>query len=215
MERREPRLRAPQHLEQHSLPEFITLARVVRPRGRIGEVAAEILTDFPNRLSALGEVYLYDGTHAPPRPVKVRRCWLSKSRGGQAIFHFEGVNSISEAERIVGCEVQVPLSQRVTLPAGSYFVSDLVGCEVWAKLSPPSPTEYEKGGAELPEFERVGVVKELQPTGEGTPGTPVLAVETPHGELLIPFAEDICTCIDVVARRIEVLLPEGLRELNR
>jgi ribosomal 30S subunit maturation factor RimM len=32
--------------------------------------------------------------------------------------------------------------------------------------------------------------------------------------LLIPLAEDICTEIDAAARRIDVLLPEGLRELN-
>jgi ribosomal 30S subunit maturation factor RimM len=32
--------------------------------------------------------------------------------------------------------------------------------------------------------------------------------------LLIPLADDICRRIDVVARRIEVVLPEGLRELN-
>ncbi len=45
-------------------------------------------------------------------------------------------------------------------------------------------------------------------------GTPVLEVETARGELLIPLAEDICKRIDTVARRIEVELPEGLRELN-
>jgi len=45
-------------------------------------------------------------------------------------------------------------------------------------------------------------------------GTPVLEVETAQGELLIPLAADICRRIDTVARRIEVELPEGLRELN-
>ena len=42
---------------------------------------------------------------------------------------------------------------------------------------------------------------------------PLLAVDTSRGELLVPLAEDICTMIDVAARRIEVHLPEGLREL--
>jgi len=41
-----------------------------------------------------------------------------------------------------------------------------------------------------------------------------LAVATRRGEILIPLAEDICTRIDLVARRIQVVLPEGLRELN-
>jgi len=40
-------------------------------------------------------------------------------------------------------------------------------------------------------------------------------VETPGGEILIPLAMDICTKIDTVARRIDVVLPDGLRDLNR
>jgi ribosomal 30S subunit maturation factor RimM len=39
-------------------------------------------------------------------------------------------------------------------------------------------------------------------------------VATSAGELLIPLAAEICTLIDLEARRIEVRLPEGLRELN-
>jgi ribosomal 30S subunit maturation factor RimM len=42
----------------------------------------------------------------------------------------------------------------------------------------------------------------------------VLEVDTSQGELLIPLAEDICTKIDPHARRIDVVLPEGLRDLN-
>ncbi|MCL5289103.1 MAG: ribosome maturation factor RimM [Acidobacteria bacterium] len=171
----------------------VALARILRSRGRIGEVAAEILTDFPQRLTALREVYLSDGKN-PPRRIAVRRCRLHK---GQALFHFEGVDSISAAEVLKGLEIQVPLSERVALPTGMFFISDLMGCEVW-----------EQGG-----LAPLGTVRDVQPTGEGTPGTPLLIVDTPRGELLIPFAAEICTRIDPAGRRIEVVLPEGLREL--
>ena len=60
----------------------------------------------------------------------VRSCWLSHSRGGQAIFLFEGSDSIHDAEKLVGLEVQIPLAERVKLPAGSYYITDLAGCEV-------------------------------------------------------------------------------------
>jgi hypothetical protein len=33
--------------------------------------------------------------------------------------------------------------------------------------------------------------------------------------LLIPLAENICTRIDILERRIDVVLPDGLRDLNR
>jgi 16S rRNA processing protein RimM len=172
------------------------VARVLRPHGRRGEVAAEILTDFPERLKTLSKVELWDGRSAP-RQTAVCGCWLSHSRGGQAIFHFEGSDSISDAEKFVGLEVQIPLADRMELPPGSYYLADLVGCAVWEKGAP------------------VGNVSEVQFPGEGGAGTPILVVDSPQGELLIPLAEDICVYIDTTARRIEVALPEGLRELNR
>jgi 16S rRNA processing protein RimM len=176
--------------------ERVTVARILRPQGRRGEVAAEILTDFPDRLTRLSAAFLSDGT-SEPRPVNVRGCWLSQSRGGQAIFHFEGSDSISDAEKLVGLEVQIPIADRMPLPGGSYYVTDLIGCEV------------RDGDGEL------GRVRDVQFTGEDTPGTPLLVIDAPEGELLVPLAQEICTGIDLPARRIDVNLPEGLRDLNR
>lgn len=174
-----------------------TVARILRPHGRRGEVAAEILTDFPERLTRLRSALLWDG-RAQPRAVAVRTCWISRSRGGQAIFQFEGSDSISAAEKLVGLEVQIPLSERMALPAGSYYISDLIGCEV-----------REKDGAPL------GRVRDVRFTGEEVAGTPLLVVNSPRGELLIPLAQEICVRVDVAAHRVEVVLPEGLAELNR
>ncbi len=189
--------------------EYVTLARILRPRGNRGEVAAEILTDFPERLTALRHVFLSDGKSAP-RPARVVRAWLSHSRGGQAIFQIEGCDSIAAAEKLRGLDVQVPLAERVALPAGRYYVTDLIGCEV-RELGASAVLGHvaDAGKASL------GTVRDVQFTGEATSGTPLLVVETPRGELLIPLAEDICRRIDVAARLIEVTLPEGLRELNR
>ena len=175
----------------------VTLARVVRPHGRRGEIAAEILTDFPERLTSLREAYLWSGA-GEPRRVGIRSCWLSRSRGGQAIFHFDGCEGIADAERLRGYEVQVPLAERLPLPAGRYYVTDLIGCEV-----------RERDGTPL------GRVRDVEMLGENTPAAAVLVVETPRGELLVPLAEEICTQIDLPERRIEVVLPEGLLELNR
>ena len=172
----------------------VTLARILRARGLRGEVAAEILTDFPERLPKLREVWLSDGKSAPRR-VSVQRCWLSPSRGGQAIFHFADVNRVEDAEPLRGLEVQVPIEQRAELAAGSYFVGDLVGCEVW-----------EAGAAAA-----LGAVRDVEFPG----GAPLLAVDTSAGEVLVPLAAEFCVHIDVKAKRIEVVLPEGLLDLNR
>ncbi len=61
----------------------------------------------------------------------VQSCWLSQNHRGQGVFHFAGVNSINEAEKFRGLDVLLPFEQRVSLPAGQYFVADLIGCAVF------------------------------------------------------------------------------------
>ena len=175
----------------------LTLARVLRPWGRRGEVAAEILTDFPERLNGLGRVWLADGRNLP-RAIEVVSCRL---HNGQAVIQFGGVASIDDAEKLRGLEIQVPLSERASLPSGRYYISELIGCAVW-----------EEGAAAA-----LGVVREVQPLAEAGAVAEawVLVVDLAGGrELLIPLAAEICIAIDIAARRISVRLPAGLREIN-
>ena len=193
----------------------MAVARILRPRGNKGEVAAELLTDFPERLAKLQQIYLGNaGGPASPRQVGLQSCWIDRNHPGQIIFHFEGSASIDDAEKLRGLAVLLPIEQRVSLPAGQYFVSDLIGCLVFElpqeqdALS-SSPCSLTTAPALL------GSVSDVRFTGEGVPGTPLLCVDTVDGEVQIPLAEDICKRVDTTARRIEVVLPEGLRELNR
>jgi len=175
----------------------VTLARVLRPHGRRGEVACEILTDFRKRLAKLTSCELWS-EKTGSRAVRVLSCWISHSRGGQAIFHFEGSESISDAEKLVGLEVQIPLAERIELPRASYYLDDLIGCKVQTADATP-----------------VGVVAGVEFTGEGVAGTPLLVLDSPRGELLIPLAQEICNEIDVRSKRIVIVPPEGLLDLNR
>jgi 16S rRNA processing protein RimM len=190
----------------------VLIARLLRARGNKGEVAAELLTDFPERLTRLTEVFLGQ-VGSEPHSVAVKSCWLSQNHRGQAVFHFEGVNSISEAEKFRGLDVLLPFRERVTLPPGQYFISDLIGCSVFDN---PLPTLVVASSpcslGEVPSL--LGTVRDVHIPGDEISGTPLLEVERSGGEILIPLAVDICTKIDTTARRIDVTLPEGLRELN-
>ncbi len=193
---------------------WVALAHILRPRGNKGEVAAELLTDFPQRLTGLREAFVGDGRQtSAPRPIQIKACWLSQNHPGQAVFHFEGCTSIDDAEKFRGEDVFLPIEQRVSLPAGQYFVSDLVGCSVFEAAREASPVASSPCSMSTAPL-LLGSVTDVQSTGEGISGTPLLVVDTRKGELLIPLAEDICTNINPAARRIDVLLPEGLRELN-
>lgn len=145
--------------------------------------------------------------------MPLKSCWLSQNHRGQAVFHFQGVASIYEAEKFRGLDVLLPIEQRVALAAGQYFVSELIGCSVFenplsASVVSSSPCSL----AEAPAL--LGTVRDVQFPGKELAGTPLLEVETSLGEILIPLAVDICTKIDPGQRRIEVTLPEGLRDLN-
>jgi 16S rRNA processing protein RimM len=195
-------------------PRWVLVARILRARGNKGEVAAELLTDFAQRLTKLQEVFVgHAEGKVEPRRMALKSCWLSQNHRGQAVFHFEGVTSITEAEKFRGLEVLLPFEQRVVLPAGHYFVSDLIGCSVFeTPASPPVVSSSPCSLAEAPAL--LGKVRDVQFPGENIAGTPLLEVDTSRGEILIPLALDICKKIDTAERRIEVELPEGLRDLN-
>jgi 16S rRNA processing protein RimM len=191
---------------------WVQVARIIRPRGNKGEVLAELFTDFPARLSSRLQVFLRQAQNEP-KAISLQNFWVDRNHPEHGIFHFEGCSSIDAAEKLRGFEVLIPLADRVKLPAGKFFVSDLIGCSIFenpaveAKLSSPAcATE------KAPRL--VGTVRDVFFPGEGTAGTPLLQVDSAAGELLVPLAEDICRSIDVAARRIDVTLPEGLSELN-
>jgi 16S rRNA processing protein RimM len=169
--------------------EFATIARIRRPQGRRGEVAVELYTDFPERFGEGSRVSLWLNGQ-PRRDMELEEdAWPHK---GGMILKFAGVDSISDAEKLSGWEVQVPTAERVALEGSAVYVSDLIGCKVIER------------GVELGFIEGI----------DDRTGTPVLSVKTPQGELLIPFATEICRVIDTDRKVVEVELPEGLRELN-
>jgi 16S rRNA processing protein RimM len=123
--------------------------------------------------------------------MEVERAWM---HGDRLIFKFKGVDTISDAERLAGAEVSIPMDQRPNAPEGEYYQSDLLGCKV-----------VDQAGRTL------GTVADWQETG----AAPLLVITQPDGrELLVPFAKSICTNIDPARRRIDVNLPEGLKDLN-
>jgi 16S rRNA processing protein RimM len=152
-------------------------------------LAAELDTEDPELLARVRHVALWNGAQRrPAQVVGVRR------HGDRLLLRFEGVNGLSDAEKIAGWEVQVAADQLEPAPPGSYYVADLVGCRV-----------REAGSCRL-----LGSVKGWLETG----ATPLLEVSDGKREVLVPFAAAICIRIDPAAREILVRLPEGLEDLN-
>jgi len=164
--------------------ELVAVARVVKPRGIKGEVACEMLTDFPERFEGLESVtaVLPDGGK---RELTIEEHWFQQDR---LVLKFTGVDSIEDAETLRNAEICVSESNVVELAAGEFFDWQLEGCRV-----------------ETIDGQSLGKVTELMRTG----GTEILVVKGDK-EYLIPFAESICVEVDIDNKRIVIDPPEGL-----
>jgi len=124
------------------------------------------------------------------RELVVEDCWPHK---GLAVLKFCAVDSISQAETLVGCEIQVPSRERLPLPAGEVYVSDLVGCAV---------------------FDRGVEVGRIAGVQFASGDAPVLVVKAGNKEHLLPFAEAYLVKVDTESKRVEMGLPEGMLDLS-
>lgn len=169
----------------------MTVAVLLRPWGRRGELAAESFSSGPERFENVSEVALFGADGAFARKAEIESVWQHR---GALIFKFRGVDTIGDAAALARHEVRIPKQQRAPLAEGEYYLSDLVGCDV-----------VERGGG------LVGRVSGWREFG----GPTLLEVESPgrREPLLVPFAKAICVEIDPAARRIVVELPEGLKDL--
>ena len=172
--------------------QWVTIARLGRAWGNRGGLAAISLSSRPERFQQLGEVFLF----REGKPVGVGGFQVESVREQARawMFKFRGVDTISDAELLEHAEVRLPLAERLAVAEGEHYVSDLMGCEVSERCS---------GG-------RLGVVTGWQEAG----GAGLLEVGEGDDKLLVPFARSICVEVDTRAKRILVVLPEGLKDLN-
>lgn len=172
--------------------DFVTLARVVKTQGRLGEVAAVVHSDIPDRFVLRMKLFAL-GKSERRRELEIEDLWPHK---GLLVLRFAGIDSISEAEKLVGAELQVPRSQRAQLEPGWTYVSDLVGCKLFDH------------GCEI------GRIDDVQ-FGAGEAPLLVVRRQFPRKtDFEIPFAEAYLERVDLQGREVRMKLPEGMLEIN-
>jgi len=171
--------------------EFITLARVVKTQGRRGEVAAEMHSDVPGRFAAGMKFFVLPKSQDSRRELEVEDLWPHK---GLLVLKFRGVDSIFDAELLIGSELQVLSTQRADLEPGWNYISDLIGCVV------------------LDQSREIGRIEDVQ---FGAGEAPLLMVANAVGKKFeVPFAEAYLEGVDTVQRQVRMNLPEGMLEIN-
>ncbi len=150
-------------------------------------------TDVPDRFRQDMRLWplLKDGQR---REVTVEDLWPHKSF---LVLKFQGIETISDAEPLVGAELQLPRSERARLEPGWTYLSDLIGCTVF-----DGPRE-------------IGEIEDVQ-FGAGEAPLLVVRGKEQKGKLPyeIPFAEAYLEKLDLESKQVRMKLPEGLLEVN-
>lgn len=169
--------------------EMAVVGRIARAHGLRGQVIVNLETDFP------GERFRPGSELFVRRAGAMEKLTITSVRfqHDRPVVGVQGIDAVTDASALAGLELRIPIEQLVALPSGTFYHHDLVGCRV-----------------EAADGRQIGVVKDV----DGAAGGSRLVLEGRRGEILIPLAAEICTTVDIGARRIVVRAPEGLLDLN-
>jgi 16S rRNA processing protein RimM len=173
--------------------EMAVVGRIARAHGNRGQVIVNPETDFPETRFQPG-AELFVERHGRVESLTVTEVRFHRDR---PILGIVGVETMDAAEGLAGTELRVPLDRLTTLPPGTFYCHELVGCQVVT------------AGNDF-----VGTVRSVDRTGDSSQ----LVVGNNGGdaeEILIPLVADICRTVDPHAKRIVIDPPEGLLDLNR
>jgi len=169
----------------------VVVGLVRRPHGIRGELLIAVETDFPEEVFVEGRALGVRGRGAYGLPDRLT---LTQARAHRAdwILEVREIADRSLAERFRGLELWLARSELVEPGEGEYFLHDLEGMEV-----------------RLEDGDPVGPVTIVYEAA----GSPVLGIERPGGEVLVPFVEPFVRGVDLEGGVITIRPPEGLLEL--
>lgn len=160
-------------------PATVVIGRVGRPHGIGGAVHSRGSGPTLETIQ-VGEALELRPREGAPRTLTVR---ARHGMPDQPILVFDGVDSRDAAAELSGAEIRVP-EERLAVPRepDTFFVRDLVGCEVLLGTAPLGPVEE--------------VIS--------APANDVLQVARDGAPVLVPFTADAVVELDVPGRRIVV-----------
>jgi 16S rRNA processing protein RimM len=178
---------------------WVTLAHIVRPQGRRGEVIADLLTDFPEKFAERKRLFLSpQDENAEPRPIELEDFRLTPDR---VVLKLAGIDSINDAETLRGLDIVIPAEDRVPLGPDAAYIDELIGCSV-----------YDTTPQEGPRL--VGVITHVDQQASNADLLVIRREDNPSLTTDIPFVKAMLLHLDIPGRRIEMRLPEGLLDIN-
>jgi 16S rRNA processing protein RimM len=173
------------------MSERIAIGVIRRSHGVKGEASVEPWTDSAERFEEIEAVTLVSPDERTVREIQVE---TTRSHGERALMKFAGIDTPEQVQALQNWTIEIPVEDARSLEKDEYFLHDLVGLTLVDAESKDR-----------------GVVTEVLEGGGGL----LLQVKRPDGkEFHLPFVAELCTEIDLDAKRIVVNLPDGLDELS-
>lgn len=104
------------------MKEFLIIGQISKPHGVKGEVKVFPLTDSMERFKKLDYVLIDDVEY------KIEGCKFQTDR---VILKLDKINSMDEAMLFKNAKLKIKREQGVELSEDSYYVADLIDCEVY------------------------------------------------------------------------------------
>jgi 16S rRNA processing protein RimM len=163
-------------------PEFLEIARVLRPWGIRGEMKVELLTANLDDLAGAKRVYL----GAERTPFEVRGVRL---QGRAPMLKLAGCDTPEQVDALRGLAIHIPRSQAAPLRPRQYYHYQIVGLHVFTV-----------------DGEALGDVVEIVETGAHD----VYVVHGSRGDVLVPARVEFVKQVDLNAGRMIVALLPGM-----
>lgn len=152
----------------------LTVGQIIKAFGIRGEVKVKPITDDVYRFEKLRTVYVKDTQY------KICACRIND---GFVYLKFLGINDRNASELLVGNPILIDRADAVDLPEGRYFISDVIGCEVYTDNN-----EY------------VGKIKDVLQYGAAD----VFVIENKNKPCSFPFIEKLEALVDIENKKIVV-----------
>ena len=167
-----------------SVSDLIIVGVVTGARGIKGELRIKTFTATPDDLFSYGALFNEDGSQT----FKGRLTGYAKD---QVVARLEGVDDRTKADTLKGMKLYIPRHALPEPDEDEYYYSDLEGLK-----------------AELIDGSELGTVRSVLEAGAG----PSLEIDTPEGEVLVPFTKAAVPVVDITAGKIIIDPPNGLME---
>lgn len=164
------------------------LGKIAKKFSFKGEVLIYLDTDEPEMYEDLESVFVEFGRNLVP--FFIEKSALHK--GDFLRVKFEEVDSEDDADKIIGCEIYLPLAMLPKLDGKKFYFHEVIGFEV--------------------EDVRLGNIGKIVSINDSS-AQPLFEIMKDTTEILVPMIDDFIVEIDRTNKKVVLNTPEGLVDL--